>query len=384
MKLQHITEKILTVAIDAMKIEQDPNRSPSPPPKYDANGKRYNTREQRMREALMNERTQIIEELIKINPSFIPPSDYVKPKPFRKLYVPIKEYPNYNFIGLIIGPRGNTQRQMETETGTKISIRGKGSINLKKSYPPADEDDDLHIHVQGETEENVEAAAKMIAKILTPVDDAQNEHKQKQLRELALINGTLRTEDFCPICGDKGHRQFECTVRIKNLKAAGVKCSICGELSHPTRDCPFKEDPQTNQVTIDSEYNSFIAELEGKKESNGDQTDTNTSTVSSNKDNTIATFTIGNKTQTVIQAPSMTDWNSGIGYSISPQVYYPSQIPIGQDLYGVPTPNMLVMNPDMHGVYMTPPLPGQPQMPMMPPMPMPYNYMGQPWFPPNA
>lgn len=43
------------------------------------------------------------------------------------------------------------------------------------------------------------------------------------------------------MCGEKGHRQFECPHRAKTFKAAGVKCSICGDLSHPTRDCPLKK-----------------------------------------------------------------------------------------------------------------------------------------------
>ena len=34
----------------------------------------------------------------------------------------------YNFIGLIIGPRGSTQKRLEKETNTKIAIRGKGSV----------------------------------------------------------------------------------------------------------------------------------------------------------------------------------------------------------------------------------------------------------------
>lgn len=33
---------------------------------------------------------------------------------------PQKEFPHYNFIGLIIGPRGNTQKRMEKETNTKV------------------------------------------------------------------------------------------------------------------------------------------------------------------------------------------------------------------------------------------------------------------------
>lgn len=36
----------------------------------------------------------------------------------------------------------------------------------------------------------------MVAKLLTPMDDATNEHKQLQLRELAAINGTLRDHEI--------------------------------------------------------------------------------------------------------------------------------------------------------------------------------------------
>ena len=40
----------------------------------------------------------------------------------RQMYIPEKEYPGYNFVGLIIGPRGNTHRRMEEETGCKVGF----------------------------------------------------------------------------------------------------------------------------------------------------------------------------------------------------------------------------------------------------------------------
>jgi hypothetical protein len=51
--------------------------------------------------------------MIKANPSFKPPADYRPEKKYRRLRIPLEEYPGYNFIGLIIGPRGNTQKRME-------------------------------------------------------------------------------------------------------------------------------------------------------------------------------------------------------------------------------------------------------------------------------
>ncbi|EFJ27692.1 hypothetical protein SELMODRAFT_77639, partial [Selaginella moellendorffii] len=122
-------------------------------------GIRINTREYRAREKLTKERHELISEMIKKNPHFKPPPDYKPPKLQKKLYIPSKEYPGYNFIGLIIGPRGNTQKRMEKETGAKIVIRGKGSVKEGRTHqkrdvkPDPSENEDLHVLVEADTEE---------------------------------------------------------------------------------------------------------------------------------------------------------------------------------------------------------------------------------------
>ena len=218
--------------------------------------------------ALVAEKNKMIAEMAKINPAFLATAEATKTKLSRKLYIPHKEYPNYNFIGLIIGPRGSTQKQMEQDSGCKISIRGKGSVKEgskgRNAKPQDHETEDLHVYITGDTEENLEEAVKMVSVHLTPMDDELNDHKQAQLKQLALINGTAREDDFCGVCGEKGHRQYECPHRMRTFKAAGVKCAICGDSSHPTRDCPQKEEGPTNENALDDEYNSFLAELEGK------------------------------------------------------------------------------------------------------------------------
>ena len=109
-------------------------------PKYDSQGKRTNTRVIRMRDELMQERSKVAEQLMKLNPAFSTPLDMMRNKPVRKIPIPANQLPNQSFIGLIIGPRGNTQKRMEQETNCKISIKGKGmrgsanlpgNINLK-------------------------------------------------------------------------------------------------------------------------------------------------------------------------------------------------------------------------------------------------------------
>ncbi|KAL6140930.1 hypothetical protein ACLB2K_059222 [Fragaria x ananassa] len=240
-------------------------RSPSPEPVYDNFGIRINTREYRARERLNRERQEIIAQIIKRNPTFKPPADYRPPKIHKKLYIPLKEYPGYNFIGLIIGPRGNTQKRMEKETGAKIVIRGRGSVKegrlqqKRDSKPDLSENEDLHVLVEGETQEAVDAAAGMVEKLLQPVDEVLNEHKRQQLKELALLNGTIREEEFCRLCGEPGHRQYACPSRMSTFKSE-VLCKICGDGGHPTIDCPVKG---TNGKKMDDEYQNFLAELGG-------------------------------------------------------------------------------------------------------------------------
>ncbi|XP_073315096.1 splicing factor-like protein 1 [Primulina huaijiensis] len=240
-------------------------RSPSPEPVYDNLGIRINTREYRAREKLNRERQEIISQILKKNPAFKPPADYRPPKLYKKLYIPMKEYPGYNFIGLIIGPRGNTQKRMERETGAKTVIRGKGSIKegrlqqKRDLKPDPSENEDLHVLVEADTQESLDAAAGMVEKLLQPVDEVLNEHKRQQLRELAALNGTIRDEEFCRLCGEPGHRQYACPSRTSTFKS-DVLCKICGDGGHPTIDCPVKN---TTGKKMDDEYQNFLAELGG-------------------------------------------------------------------------------------------------------------------------
>jgi hypothetical protein len=189
-----------------------------------------------------------------------------------KIRIPVEEHPQYNFIGLIIGPRGKTQKDLENKTGCKIAIRGRGSVKEgargRRDGKVMDSDDEaLHVVITGDDQRSVDAATDMIQQMLVVIDDEKNVHKQQQLRELALLNGTLKEDEFCQICAEKGHRSFECPRRFSMKKSAvQVKCAICGDTSHPTRDCTQKPvELQANQKEMDSDYMSFMAELDGKK-----------------------------------------------------------------------------------------------------------------------
>lgn len=121
-----------------------------------------------------------------------------------KVYVPIHEHPNYNFVGRILGPRGMTAKQLEQETGCKIMIRGKGSMRNKHMEEQnrgktnwEHLSDDLHVLIIVEDTENraklkIERAVEEVKKLLVPVTEGEDELKKKQLMELAIINGTYK------------------------------------------------------------------------------------------------------------------------------------------------------------------------------------------------
>lgn len=50
----------------------------------------------------------------------------------RKIVLPKDS--NFNYTGLLIGPKGNSQKQLEEKTGCKILVRGKGSQNQTNDY----------------------------------------------------------------------------------------------------------------------------------------------------------------------------------------------------------------------------------------------------------
>lgn len=50
------------------------------------------------------------------------------------------------------------------------------------------------------------------------------------------------------------------------MKVVEVKCAICGDSSHPTRDCLMKNGGtfDSSDMAVDQEYAKFLAELDGK------------------------------------------------------------------------------------------------------------------------
>ncbi|GER52722.1 RNA-binding KH domain-containing protein [Striga asiatica] len=120
--------------------------------------------------------------------------------------IPVDQYPNFNFVGRLLGPRGNSLKRVEATTDCRVLIRGRGSIKdpvreeMMRGKPGYEHlNEPLHILVEAELPVEIIDARLMQAReiledLLKPVDESQDFYKKQQLRELAMLNGTLRDE----------------------------------------------------------------------------------------------------------------------------------------------------------------------------------------------
>lgn len=193
-----------------------------------------------------------------------------------KVLIPQEQHPDINFVGLLIGPRGNTLKAMEKDTGAKIIIRGKGSVKegkvgRKDGQPLPGEDEPLHAFITAPNPEAVRKAVDKIKDVIRQgieVPEGHNDLRRMQLRELAQLNGTLRENDIqrCT-CGSTDHKSWQCP--DKPIITNTIVCTSCGGTGHLTKDCRNKRPGsgapgmacEDSQAKIDEEYMSLMAEL---------------------------------------------------------------------------------------------------------------------------
>ncbi|TXG57486.1 hypothetical protein EZV62_015315 [Acer yangbiense] len=154
------------------------------------------------------------------------PSSYTV-KRILRLEIPVDTYPNFNFVGRLLGPRGNSLKRVEVTTGCRVYIRGKGSIKdpdkigsgfcaqLFSILSHFKEDklrgrpgyehlnDPLHILIEADLPASVvdirlRQAQEIIEELLKPVDESQDYIKRQQLRELAMLNSNFREDSPGP------------------------------------------------------------------------------------------------------------------------------------------------------------------------------------------
>nr|CAB3482741.1 unnamed protein product [Digitaria exilis] len=132
-------------------------------------------------------------------------SGFVVKKTLR-MDIPVDKYPDFNFVGRLLGPRGNSLKRVEANTDCRVLIRGRGSIKdaakeeLMRGKPGYEHlNEPLHLVIEAELPAEIVdirlmQAREIIDDMLKPVDESMDFFKKQQLRELAMLNGTLRDD----------------------------------------------------------------------------------------------------------------------------------------------------------------------------------------------
>ncbi|KAF3068455.1 Branchpoint-bridging protein [Daldinia childiae] len=176
--------------------------------------------------------------------NYHPPQDYIRGSfrrrhPTEKVYIPVMEFPEVNFIRQLLGPHRRNLAEMSAKSHAFIVIRGKGfMIEGKGRGGPCGPgrvdtnayEEPLHCFITAETQEHVDTAKQLVQAVIknaiaTP--EHENNRKHQQLRDLTLGNGTFRD--------DEGTGKATNMTHI--MPTSGVVCHKCGRLGHITRDC---------------------------------------------------------------------------------------------------------------------------------------------------
>uniref|UniRef100_A0A182PVH5 K Homology domain-containing protein n=1 Tax=Anopheles epiroticus TaxID=199890 RepID=A0A182PVH5_9DIPT len=125
--------------------------------------------------------------------------DIYREKPIKlqvKVIVPVKEHPKFNFVGKLLGPKGNSLKRLQEETMCKMAILGRGSMKdrkkeeeLRLAMDPkyAHLNDELHVEINAlgppaEAHARIAYALAEVRKFLIP--DSNDFIRQEQMREM--------------------------------------------------------------------------------------------------------------------------------------------------------------------------------------------------------
>ncbi|XP_024884631.1 KH domain-containing, RNA-binding, signal transduction-associated protein 3-like isoform X1 [Temnothorax curvispinosus] len=126
-----------------------------------------------------------------------------------KVLIPIREHPKFNFVGKLLGPKGNSMKRLQEETMCKMAVLGRGSMKDKQKEEElraslnlkyAHLSDDLHVEITAiappaEAYARIAFALAEVRKYLIP--DNNDNIRQEQMREMEMT----MTDD--PVSNDR-------------------------------------------------------------------------------------------------------------------------------------------------------------------------------------
>ncbi|XP_034942033.1 female germline-specific tumor suppressor gld-1-like isoform X2 [Chelonus insularis] len=129
--------------------------------------------------------------------------DITRDKPIKvavRVQVPVRDHPKFNFVGKLLGPKGNSLKRLQEECGCKMAVLGRGSMKdrqkeeeLRASGDPkfSHLNDDLHVEISAyatpaEAHARIAYALVEVRRFLVP--DYNDDIRQEQMWEMQMMN----------------------------------------------------------------------------------------------------------------------------------------------------------------------------------------------------
>ncbi|XP_067628321.1 uncharacterized protein [Eurosta solidaginis] len=119
-----------------------------------------------------------------------------------KVAVPVRDHPKFNFVGKLLGPKGNSMKRLQEETMCKMAVLGRGSMRDRKKEEElrASGDsryahlfEDLHVEIStfaapAEAHARIAYALAEVRRFLVP--DYHDDIRQEQMWEMQALSSS--------------------------------------------------------------------------------------------------------------------------------------------------------------------------------------------------
>lgn len=129
--------------------------------------------------------------------------DITRDKPIKvavRVVVPTRDHPKFNFVGKLLGPKGNSLKRLQEDTMCKMAVLGRGSMRdkhkeeeLRSSGDPKFQhlSEELHVEISAyanpaEAHARIAYALAEVRRFLVP--DYNDEIRQEQMWEMQVLN----------------------------------------------------------------------------------------------------------------------------------------------------------------------------------------------------
>ncbi|XP_058062201.1 uncharacterized protein LOC131212377 [Anopheles bellator] len=166
--------------------------------------------------------------------------DITRDRPIKiavRVQVPVRDHPKFNFVGKLLGPKGNSLKRLQEETMCKMAVLGKGSMRdrkkeeeLRLSGDPryAHLSEDLHVEIStytapAEAHARIAYALAEVRRFLVP--DYHDDIRQEQMWEMQALNSQNAATNLTHDTGLNGGCGNGLGTNGISMSSSGSSCS---------------------------------------------------------------------------------------------------------------------------------------------------------------